>query len=147
MRFPVRSAEEADVATLLEILQTAPEAGDWSEADLRLSLVRPSTRQCLVAQRDDGLVGLLLVERAVREEAEILTLAVAPAARRQGVARALLESFLRSSPGRVFLEVRRSNRAAQRLYAGFGFAPAGVRARYYRAPPEDALILEWEGTG
>ena len=39
------------------------------------------------------------------------------------------------------LEVRVSNDAAQAMYRRFGFAPEGVRPRYYRSPTEDALIL------
>ena len=41
----------------------------------------------------------------------------------------------------VTLEVRASNEPAQTLYRRFGFAPEGVRPRYYRSPTEDALIL------
>ena len=40
----------------------------------------------------------------------------------------------------LFLEVARSNTAAQALYAGQGFAPVGVRRRYY-ADGGDAMIL------
>ena len=39
------------------------------------------------------------------------------------------------------LEVRRSNIAAQRLYAKSGFHEAGVRKNYYTQPVEDALVL------
>ena len=39
------------------------------------------------------------------------------------------------------LEVRVSNLSARRLYRWFGFAPAGVRPRYYRSNNEDALIM------
>jgi ribosomal-protein-alanine N-acetyltransferase len=42
---------------------------------------------------------------------------------------------------RATLEVRRSNVAAQRLYAGAGFSVVGVRSGYYTQPAEDALIL------
>ena len=45
---------------------------------------------------------------------------------------------------RATLEVRRSNVAAQRLYAGLGFSTRGVRRLYYTNPEEDALIL-WRG--
>jgi ribosomal-protein-alanine N-acetyltransferase len=39
------------------------------------------------------------------------------------------------------LEVRVSNRAAQQLYQRFGFAPGGVRRRYYQDNGEDALVM------
>jgi ribosomal-protein-alanine N-acetyltransferase len=41
----------------------------------------------------------------------------------------------------VFLEVRRSNRAARALYHRLGFTLAGVRRGYYRKPLEDAMVL------
>ena len=41
----------------------------------------------------------------------------------------------------VYLEVRESNAAAQRMYAHRGFSRVGRRRRYYRRPEEDALIL------
>ena len=42
---------------------------------------------------------------------------------------------------RAILEVRASNVGAQQLYYRLGFAPVGVRPKYYRRPSEDALIL------
>ena len=42
------------------------------------------------------------------------------------------------------LEVRASNVAAQRLYASFGFAAAGVRRDYYRDPREDGVVMRAE---
>ena len=38
------------------------------------------------------------------------------------------------------LEVRVGNEAAQGLYREFGFAPAGIRQRYYENS-EDALVM------
>jgi ribosomal-protein-alanine N-acetyltransferase len=38
------------------------------------------------------------------------------------------------------LEVRVSNKAAQALYAKFGFVPAGIRQRYYENS-EDAIVM------
>ena len=38
------------------------------------------------------------------------------------------------------LEVRASSTGAQALYRSFGFAPAGVRARYYEGR-EDAIVM------
>jgi ribosomal-protein-alanine N-acetyltransferase len=44
----------------------------------------------------------------------------------------------------VFLEVRESNGGARALYASRGFEVAGRRAKYYRKPVEDALVLRRE---
>jgi ribosomal-protein-alanine N-acetyltransferase len=82
------------------------------------------------------------------DELHVNNLAVQPDRRGQGVARALLAFVLadaeRDGARRATLEVRRSNDAARRLYEGAGFVVTGIRAQYYRAPIEDALIL-WRG--
>ncbi len=90
-------------------------------------------------------VGLLL-DTILVEEGEILTLGVAPAARRQGIARLLLDDLFARARARgarrLSLEVAADNAAATRLYESCGFALAGRRRGYYRRPggPVDALV-------
>ncbi len=85
-----------------------------------------------------------VLARAVAGEAEVLTLAVAPAARRQGLGAALVRAVLAAvgaAGGRqMFLEVSDGNAPARALYASLGFAPVGRRAKYY-ADGTDALVL------
>lgn len=75
-------------------------------------------------------------------------LAVAPEARRRGIAAALLADLLDEARARgvsqIGLEVRVSNFAAQDLYRAHGFGLAGVRRNYYRDTGEDALLMGWE---
>jgi ribosomal-protein-alanine N-acetyltransferase len=79
------------------------------------------------------------------DEAEIANLAVAPARRGQRIGAHLLDAALGELMVRgaaaVYLEVRESNAAARRLYASRGFHEVGRRKKYYRRPPEDALVL------
>ena len=42
---------------------------------------------------------------------------------------------------RVTLEVRASNDPAKLLYVTMGFAPVGIRRRYYRDNDEDAIVM------
>lgn len=81
----------------------------------------------------------------VMDEGELANLAVAPEARRRGIASELLAAVLddatRRGTTRVFLEVRESNTAARALYSARGFDEVGRRKGYYRLPVEDALIL------
>lgn len=86
--------------------------------------------------------------RAVADEAEILTLAVRPTARRGGVGRALVigaaDFAAGLGAGRLFLEVAEDNVAARALYAAVGFREEGRRRAYYAragGPAADALIL------
>lgn len=91
--------------------------------------------------------GFVLI-RTVADEAEILTLAVRPAGRRQGLGarlvRAATDRARAAGATRMFLEVAEDNAPARALYDGLGFAPAGRRPRYYaRADGRavDALLL------
>ena len=77
-----------------------------------------------------------------------MTLAVDPAARRHGIATALVRYVLadgrRRGARRAVLEVRASNVNAKQLYEKFGFRQVAIRARYYTNPVEDAMIMELE---
>jgi ribosomal-protein-alanine N-acetyltransferase len=86
-----------------------------------------------------------LALRQAADETEILNVAVRAGQRRRGIGRRLMETALQqavsSGSRRVFLEVRESNAGAQAFYAQLGFAQDGRRRKYYRDPPEDALLL------
>ena len=87
--------------------------------------------------------GGLLVGRAVAEEAEVLTLAVLPDARRAGIGGRLLARFLaeagRRGAGAAHLEVAAANAGAIALYIRCGFEETGRRRRYYSGA--DALVF------
>jgi [ribosomal protein S18]-alanine N-acetyltransferase len=88
--------------------------------------------------------GGMVMARVAADEAEILTLAVHPALRRQGLARALLDgaAAIAAAEGAVtlFLEVALRNAGARALYAAAGFVEVGRRRRYY-ADGDDAMVM------
>jgi ribosomal-protein-alanine N-acetyltransferase len=97
-----------------------------------------------LAQAPGGFV----VGRAAAGEAELLTLAVAPEARRAGLGARLTARFAAEAralgAAEAFLEVAADNAAARALYAKAGYTEAGLRRAYYRTPAGetvDALIL------
>lgn|SRR5581483_9202096 len=143
--FRIRAAVPAD-APALAAIERRSFADPWSEASFR-EAVTAAWSFGLVAQSGATIVGYL-IGREVGGSGEILNLAVEPAFRRRGIARALLEAGLaalrRRGAGEVFLEVRVSNVAAQALYRRAGFRPVGQRPGYYRSPREDALVLRLE---
>jgi ribosomal-protein-alanine N-acetyltransferase len=96
-----------------------------------------------VALWQGRVAGFLVTRSTGPDEREILNLAVDPAARRLGIARALLEAELASASGAWFLEVRASNGAAQALYVGLGFRISGRRENYSYDPPEPAIVLSF----
>ncbi|SDN49932.1 ribosomal protein S18-alanine N-acetyltransferase [Vreelandella arcis] len=95
------------------------------------------------------LTGYALLAR-LPFEAELQAIGVLPERRGEGVGHALLTAVLsiavRWQSERVLLEVRETNAAAIRLYAGAGFQQDGVRRGYYPAAEggagrEDALLM------
>lgn len=97
-----------------------------------------------MVREPSGEAAGLLVVWEVADELQILSVAVAPNARRRGHARVLVAEALdeaRRAERRIaLLEVRRGNVAAIRLYRGFGFVALGLRRSYY-ADGEDAVEM------
>ena len=103
-----------------------------------------SAQQVCTALRLVGWGGIW----CVADEAEIASVCVDPAYRRLGGGTKLLQTLLRqariSGAQNVYLEVRASNQAAQKLYRCAGFECIGVRKRYYTNPLEDAVLMRCE---
>jgi [ribosomal protein S18]-alanine N-acetyltransferase len=140
---PLR-AEHLDA--VLDIEQQVTPAG-WTRKIFLSELQYPDSRCYLVAQLDRPAGAQVVAFAGMQlqmDEAHITTLAVDPSQRRRKLATRLLVVLLREARKRgaraATLEVRVHNAAAQRLYAGFGFRPVGVRPRYYEGQV-DALIM------
>jgi ribosomal-protein-alanine N-acetyltransferase len=99
-----------------------------------------------VARLDRGTHAVgFLIAWLVADELQILSVATLPGYRRRGVAAALVGcavDFARERRLRlILLEVRRSNRAAIRLYRALGFSAMGIRPHYYADNQEDAVDM------
>jgi len=119
----------------------------WSADTIAGLLAQPGVFG-LVALAGESPCGFILC-RVVADEAEVLTLAVLPEARRQGIARALMAAAMAQAKAggvaRVLLEVSVRNDAALALYRSVGFGEVGRRKGYYTdpraGPSADALVL------
>lgn len=115
-----------------------PPADCWGAALFAGQLAMPGVFALL-----DPAGGLVLA-RTAADEAEILTLGVAAAARRAGRGRALLRAAeaqaAAAGAGTMFLEVAADNAAARALYATAGYCQVGERRGYYNTGT-DALVL------
>lgn len=116
-----------------------------SDVDLNAELARKWARISVARETPEAdPVGFLLAW-LVADEVHVIHVATAPGCRRKGVASALLGDLLALAKSRrsrlVLLEVRRSNRAAIRLYRGQGFSAYGVRRGYYAEGSEDAIEM------
>ncbi len=135
----LRRATQADIDALACVHAASFEEADiWSRDVFDLQLAMPNVFGLL--HSTDSMI----LVRVAADEAEILTLAVAPPARRRGSGHALLmaaASIAASQGARVlFLEVSVANIAARALYTKAGFMPAGRRPHYY-SDGSDALVL------
>jgi [ribosomal protein S18]-alanine N-acetyltransferase len=129
----------AEMAALHALCFTTPRP--WTAAEIAALAADPL---CFTLTESESF----LIGRAVAGEAELLTLAVAPQARRRGLGRKLVQRFLYQarlrSAAHAHLEVAATNTPAIALYFTMGFAQTGLRPGYYRAPGQpatDALIL------
>lgn len=133
----LRAAPPQDAA-LLAALHAAAFDKPWSADEIAALMATPG----VFALTIDGR-GFILC-RSIVGEAEILTLAVDPAARRAGVGRALVEAAagLAAQGGAesLFLEVADDNAAALALYTDTGFRRVGLRKGYY-ASGADAVVM------
>ncbi len=145
----IRAAERRDVAALVRIEDEAfPEP--WTRAMLLDEIARLDNRRYSVAVEAGRIVGYLGL-MFVADEVHVNTIATARGEEGRGIATSLLEEGLAAArergARRATLEVAASNRRAQDLYQRFGFAPVGVRKRYYERTGEDALVLWAELAG
>jgi [ribosomal protein S18]-alanine N-acetyltransferase len=120
----------------------------WTEADLDALMNNPEAITLSVSDSENGKIAGFLLARLITSarEAEILNFAVRPEYQRKGVGGRLLGELISELKNREFttlwLEVRASNRKAQKFYLKNGFIKAGVRRFYYRNPVEDAFVLK-----
>jgi len=137
---PMRMQHIPDVLAIERELFPAP----WSEG-MFLQEVEETWLSRSFVGTVDGRVVAYVVAWLMRDELHILNLAVAVAQQRRGYARRLLVHMIDVARERgcrlLTLEVRVSNMPARILYLSMGFAPAGVRRRYYHDNNEDALVM------
>ena len=144
----IRRASPADLESILVIEEACEDAPHWSQASWLEALSEEQrtepARACFVAQRNYEIIGFAVIG-CIGKLAELESLAVAVAARRQGIGRALCrhgKDWSRSrGAGTIELEVRASNHGALALYSSLGFVEQGRRRRYYCHPTEDAVLM------
>lgn len=146
MNFTIIPMTEANLTQVAALEKLCFPADPWSENIFRIALDDPGSA-ILLAQGEDGALLGYAVLYTVLDEGNLDNIAVAPQARRQGVADALLSTltgFGRDRLAALMLEVRASNAPAIALYEKHGFAAVGRRKNYYSAPREDAILMTLE---
>lgn len=138
------TAIEADLDAIVA-LEADAFTNPWSRDTLVWELQHSDVTRLYVLRRDEGAVAAFCSCWVIFDELHLNTVAVAIAARRQGLGTTLLAHVISDAQSggavRATLEVRASNTAALGLYTRLGFQISAKRSRYYSKPEEDALIL------
>jgi ribosomal-protein-alanine N-acetyltransferase len=154
----IRPATLADIPSILDLERQSATAGHWTEEQYRRAFRQEGGERLVLLAEDspptasaqetrslaDTRIFGFLVAQHLAPEWELENIVVAPAARRQGLGKRLLDALLaaarETNSTTVFLEVRESNAAARSLYEKAGFEQTGRRKAYYTNPVEDALL-------
>lgn len=151
LAWSIRPAADDDLDAIMALETGIFGTDAWSRRAMQTELGNPNCVYLVAVRRlpmEEEVVayaGLLAAPDA--GEADIQTIAVAPAARRGGIGRALMRALMEMAAGRgareLFLEVRADNPSAQRLYGELGFDRIGVRTAYYQPDGVDAIVMRY----
>ena len=138
-----RRATEADLNAALALERSAFGGHAWSYLSMKSELAREGGCFLVLEDGPGEIVGLA-IGFAVADSSEILDVAVHPDRRRQGLGALLVGALERAAQAQgaleSFLEVRSDNKPAIALYSGLGYAPVGLRRRYY-PDGQDAIVM------
>ncbi len=142
---PMDKSHLAQVAELDKEYFSRPWSQDSWESELYNTTV-----SLVVAETEEGYVLGYGVLGVILDEGCLEKLAVREECRRQGVAQAILGSYLRYGEENlafITLEVREDNAPAIALYAKNGFTEVGRRKNYYSEVHKDAILMTREFQG
>ncbi|MBG0789985.1 MAG: ribosomal protein S18-alanine N-acetyltransferase [Desulfovibrionaceae bacterium] len=118
----------------------------WTQEQFLLGLERNAYR--VLGIRRAGVLVAYLAFSIIKDEMEVLNLAVHPDFRRRGLGEKLLRECFRvcieENVGKSFLDVKISNEPALGLYRKFGYKQIGIRKKYYPDTREDALLFRYD---
>lgn len=139
----IRQATTDDLPAICQLEALSFGEDGWSEASFRFEIEENPVSRVLVTEQKGTVTGYGIVW-ILFEQAQIASIAIDPAMRRQGLGRVLLQAMIEQaqSEGCEFLslEVRPSNTAALSMYRQAGMSDLH-RVRKYYSDGEDALVL------
>jgi ribosomal-protein-alanine N-acetyltransferase len=154
--YRIRPAVAADIERVVALDREIQNVPHWRVVDY-LAALPPvervegvtGTRRCFfVAESGVALVGFAVGQVTVLDTdvlAELESVGVAESVRRAGIGRALCEAVIlwarECGAKEIELEVRSRSEGAIALYRGIGFVTVGMRAKYYREPGDDAVLM------
>jgi ribosomal-protein-alanine N-acetyltransferase len=139
----IEPLRQQDIDSVSALEQAAGDVG-WSRSSFEKELTLQMSR-FFVLREGSNILGYGGFWKVV-DEAQITNLVIAPAVRRRGHGKGLLDHLIaharQEGCRRITLEVRRLNSTAQMLYLSTGFAIQGRRPKAYSQPEDDAMLME-----
>ena len=141
----LRALRWTDIDRLVELEQAAFGAHAWTAPTWWAELAaRPRRDYVVVESEPERVVGYAGLDHG-GGVADVMTIAVDPAAQGSGVGRVLLDELVHRAGSQgaeaLLLEVRADNDRARALYESNGFEVISVRRRYYQPEGVDAVIM------
>jgi ribosomal-protein-alanine N-acetyltransferase len=134
----------AEIAALHARLFDPP----WDADSIGRLIEHPAAAAFIAQVREPKALAGFVIGQIAADQAEILSIGVAPEWQRRGIARQMVEGLIRAARRaeveRLFLEVAADNETAVRLYEGLGFAVVARRKSYYArtgGQAVDALVF------
>ena len=139
----IRKMNIHDIPQVCEIEQVSfPDP--WSAQTFYQELTQNPFAYYWVLVQQERIIGYLGAW-LVMDEAQITNIAVRSSERGQGWGETLLWHAMcklrKLGAEKMTLEVRASNHQAQALYQKLGFVSVGIRPKFYKVCPEDAMIM------
>jgi ribosomal-protein-alanine N-acetyltransferase len=143
-RINIHRAETRDVEKIFQ-LETVESQAPWKKEHFLAEIANNLSTFYVSSEPTTNEVTGYIIFWTIESSIEILNILVKSKYRRQGIGSALMmrmiEQAHQNQVEKVFLEVRKSNRPAIQFYLKFKFKKYGERQRYYKSPPEDAIVL------
>jgi len=137
----IRASEETDLVRILEIEESAFPNSAWTRGMITNELTVKLDRKTWVIDSDKELVGYCML-RYRPNEIHLVNMAVDPPLQQKGIGKNLLNHFVDNIPkdSSAYLEVKRGNFPAIKLYLNAGFKDIAIREDYY-PDGEDAIVM------
>lgn len=136
----IRPATTADIDALIATDHVAAHS-----ADRRVAIAEwVALGQCHLAERDGAVAGYAALTRSFFRSPFIEMLMVAPASRRQGIGRALIEQCIAITPAdeKLWTSTNESNTPMRALLPQLGFVQTGLFEHLDEGDPE-LIFLRW----
>lgn len=137
-----RLAKDNDFQSIVRIEQDAFKKNAWTLSQIKEELIISSSKKSYVLLKGKSIIGYLMC-RQVMNEHEIINFAIQPLDQGAGNGQIMLEKYFETiqDDSSVFLDVKRTNYPAIKLYLECGFEEIDIRQNYYQ-DGEDAIVMK-----